>query len=443
MQLKNTLFYDENKQQDKAPWYLLLLIMVTGTIFYFLSQSAIGGFVPSPCLIGDKLQNWTAGINHYLGSHDRVADAAIIFYSAIGDIYVLFFFIYAFWKRSIRIVLPLFIFLILRQILQSLVTFPIAPGLIWHYPGFPALFASYNISSDFYFSAYVGINLLVTLELLRFKIRWLTVLGFCIVFLEAFIDIILRSHYTPDIYTSIITAIFAFLFATPFADAIDGYLKNKFGSYTRFFLISLIIVGVILFYTVQYYIGKKPLSTCGIVDALHQLTLPLNQYITSHVSVGNALLITMNSILDTLTLFILALSLITRNIRPFLILTFFFMLRQSLQILVSLPLPPFTFWHYPGFPSLLQTYGIANDLYFSGHTGVSFIAALELARFKKPWLTTLGFSIFIYEVISVIVMQVHYTMDVFTAMMTVLCLTDLCSHIAQPINRWLTKLVHR
>jgi hypothetical protein len=46
------------------------------------------------------------------------------------------------------------------------------------------------------------------------------------------------------------------------------------------------------------------------------------------------------------------------NVRPFLGLVIVLGLRQIMQALVALPAPPNLIWHYPGFPSLLVTYGV-------------------------------------------------------------------------------------
>ena len=55
-----------------------------------------------------------------------------------------------------------------------------------------------------------------------------------------------------------------------------------------------------------------------------------------------------------------------RAARPFLGLVIVLGLRQITQALVSLPALPNAIWHYPGFPSLRVTYGVANDYFYSG-----------------------------------------------------------------------------
>jgi len=49
-----------------------------------------------------------------------------------------------------------------------------------------------------------------------------------------------------------------------------------------------------------------------------------------------------------------------------------------MQAVCALPPPPNMIWHYPGFPSLLVTYHVANDFFFSGHTAIAVFGAIEL-----------------------------------------------------------------
>jgi len=431
---------DTNYPQKPA-WPLLFLIMFAGILISLFSEHLIGDKIPPTCHIGDALQDLLSPLNIYVSSREAVGNLLIILYSIFGDAIVLILIACAIVKSSIRPVLPLLVFMVLRQAMQLLVSFPVDPGLIWHYPGIPSLFLNYDISGDFYFSAYVGINILGALELQEiFRKKWLTTLNFLIAFLIIIIDMILRAHYTTDVYTSIITAVFAYLFTQQFVPPADHFLK-KMDKFSHFLLIFFICLGIAIIFMAQYFIGKKGIPTCGIKDVLQNLSLPFNQYLTGHVRLGDACLIVMSFLLDCMFVFMFIDTIYTRNIRPFLTFALFFLLRQTMQLLVSLPIPPHIIWHYPGFPSLLQDYQISNDLYFSGHAGISLIIALEMSSFGKRWLTTLGFSIFVFESLMVIAMQIHYTMDVFTAIMTVFCISDLSCHLAHPINRFLAKIM--
>jgi len=415
---------------------------MVGCMYLSLQTEHWIGAKPSPvCFIHDALQSWMAPINMYLTNHVTLSNVLMVMYSTIGDAVVFILILCAIVKGSVRPVLPLLVFMILRQLMQLLVSFPVDPSAIWHYPGFPSLFVNYEVDGDFYFSGYVGIVILAALEFKDiFHRKWLTICSFILVFFVVFTDLILRTHYSTDVYTSIITAIFAYLFMDQFIASVDKFLKkiDRFSHFLLIFLICLLIASV---FATQYYIQQNIPPTCGIKDLVQDFFLPFNEYLTTHKEIGNGVLIGMNLLLDGMFVLIVSDTIVTRNIRPFLTLVLFFLLRQTMQMIISLPMPPDTIWHYPGFPSLLQDYQISNDLYFSGHAGISLIAALELASFSKRWLTILGFSIFITECFLVISMQIHYTMDVFTAIMTVFCITDLSCHLAHPINRFLAKIM--
>jgi hypothetical protein len=77
-------------------------------------------------------------------------------------------------------------------------------------------------------------------------------------------------------------------------------------------------------------------------------------------------------------------------------------------------------WRHPGFPSLLVTYGTANDLFFSGHTAIAIYGCLELAHWGGPVAAVAGLAIALVEVSAVLVLRAHYTMDVFAGIITAL-----------------------
>ena len=56
----------------------------------------------------------------------------------------------------------------------------------------------------------------------------------------------------------------------------------------------------------------------------------------------------------------------------------------------------------------MVTYGVANDLFFSGHTAIAVFGAVELARLKRRWLGVLGCSIALFEVATVYAARALY-----------------------------------
>ena len=101
--------------------------------------------------------------------------------------------------------------------------------------------------------------------------------------------------------------------------------------------------------------------------------------------------------------------------RPFVALLILFAFRQVCQALCALPEPKDMIWRYPGFPSLLVTYGTGNDFFISGHTAVAVLGAIELARIGPLWLAITASVVAFLEATTVIVLRAHYTMDVLAA----------------------------
>jgi hypothetical protein len=88
-------------------------------------------------------------------------------------------------------------------------------------------------------------------------------------------------------------------------------------------------------------------------------------------------------------------------------------LHQIMQACVALPAPPGAIWHNPGVPHCSSPYSVAHDYFFSGHTAIAVLGACELGRFGRRWVTAGGVMIVCFEVVVVLVLRAHYTMDVF------------------------------
>jgi hypothetical protein len=191
--------------------------------------------------------------------------------------------------------------------------------------------------------------------------------------------------------------------------------------------LSVTAVALAIWFWTQSLIGARALPVAGIGDGLHTATASANSYLHTHAAAANALLIVSSAIIDLLAIFLLAKWIFGASARPFLGLVIVLGLRQIMQALVALPAPPNAIWHYPGFPSLLVTYGVANDYFFSGHTAIAVLAATEMARQGRRWLTGLAVLIVLFEVLAVLVLRAHYTMDVFAGIVTGLFAASLAS----------------
>lgn len=189
----------------------------------------------------------------------------------------------------------------------------------------------------------------------------------------------------------------------------------------------------------QSLIGGR---STGLVigDRLHDATASANLYLHAHPGAANLLLIVSSGIIDLLAIFLLARWIFAGTLRPFLALVIVLGLRQLVQSLVALPAPPNAIWHYPGSPSLLVTYGVSNDYFFSGHTAIAVVAVTEMAGLGERWLTALGVLIVVFEVSTVLILRAHYTTDVFAGLVTGLYAAYLarllCDRIRSEVESW-------
>lgn len=200
-------------------------------------------------------------------------------------------------------------------------------------------------------------------------------------------------------------------------------------------------VALAAWFWTQSLLGARPLPTAGLGDGLHQLTSPVNAYFLDHPRAANALLIGSSAGIDALAVFLLAGWLFGRSARPLLGLLILVGLRQIMQALCAIPPPPNVIWHYPGFPSLLVTYSVASDFFFSGHTAIAVFGAAQLSRLGKPWLTAFAWCLVVFEASTVIVLRAHYTMDVFTGAVTALWVDALLDRIVPAIDRRLARIL--
>jgi len=205
----------------------------------------------------------------------------------------------------------------------------------------------------------------------------------------------------------------------------------------RGLLLRLLVTGIVLalWFWTQSLIGARTAPESGIGDALHNVTAGLNSYFARNAGAADALLIVSSGLIDALGFFLLGRWLFGGSVRPFLGLFLLMTLRQVMQAICALPPPPNMIWHYPGFPSLLVTYHVANDFFFSGHTAIAVFGAIELSRLRRKWLTVVGVLLVVFEIATVLILRAHYTMDVFAGIVAALWVSRLSERISHRLDR--------
>jgi hypothetical protein len=209
----------------------------------------------------------------------------------------------------------------------------------------------------------------------------------------------------------------------------------------------IVAAGLGLWFLTQWLIGTRPatplgegeIPTVSSGDILFRLTKPVNEYLHENPRVADALLITSSGVIDALGIWLIAVSVFGSTMRPFLGLLILFALRQLSQAVCVLPAPDGMIWRYPGMPSLLVTYQVANDFFFSGHTAIAVFGGLQLTALKRPWWIALGILVAVFEMTTVIVLRAHYSIDVFTGAIAALWASSAAAQLAPRLDGWIAK----
>ena len=201
--------------------------------------------------------------------------------------------------------------------------------------------------------------------------------------------------------------------------------------------VGFVAVALVLWFWTQRLIAGKAPTGNRLGDRLHDWSAPLHGWLTAHPRAADATLIITSALIDIFGLYLFASAILGPTLRPFVAILILFALRQGCQAVCTLPTPPGAIWRHPGFPSLLVTYGTSNDFFFSGHTAISVLAALQLIHVAPPWLAAIGVGVAVLEAATVIILRAHYTMDVFAALFAAWGANALASRCAPAIDAWL------
>lgn len=205
---------------------IVLTLLALG--IWFWTQSLLAQRALPASGIGDALHLWTSGLNAYFNRSPAAANALLIGSSALIDAIGLFLLLRWFFGPSVRPFLGLVMLLSLRQILQALCALPAPPGMIWHYPGFPSALVTYKVENDFFFSGHTAIAVFGAMELARLGKRWLTTLAILVAAFEIAAVIVLRAHYTMDVFTGLLAAICVGQFCSRVSPRLDRWLTLRY-----------------------------------------------------------------------------------------------------------------------------------------------------------------------------------------------------------------------
>jgi PAP2 superfamily C-terminal len=207
-----------------------VLLIAAGLGGWFWTQRLLARRAWPAGRISDGLHEWTASLNLYLREHPRAANRLLIASSAIIDALGLFLLGGSVLGPSVRPFLGLLLLFVLRQVCQALTALPPPEGMIWRDPGFPSLLVTYGTATDLFFSGHTAIAVYGAVELARLGGPGLAALGAAIAVFEAATVLVVRAHYTMDVFTAIVVALWVAGVAGSIAPAADRLLAALVGS---------------------------------------------------------------------------------------------------------------------------------------------------------------------------------------------------------------------
>ena len=209
-------------------------------------------------------------------------------------------------------------------------------------------------------------------------------------------------------------------------------------SWTGVGLRAGVIAGaLVVWFWTQSLIARKAAAKDGIGDVVYDLTSRWHLYLSTNERAANAALIISSICIDLIGLALIGSAIFGPTFAPFLAMLIVFALRQICQSLCTLPPPPGIIWRNPGFPTLLVTYEVGNDFFFSGHTALAVLGAIEAAHFGPTWLAVLAAVIALGEMLIVLVLRAHYTLDVVAGAFAAFLAAEVAGKLSPVVNAWL------
>jgi hypothetical protein len=180
----------------------------------------------APALITDGFHRLTARLHQRLIDVPARANAMLIASSVVIDLLGLYLLGSAIFGSTIQPFLGLFILFALRQFCQAFCPLPPPQGMIWRNPGFPTLLVTYGTSCDLFFSGHTAIAVYGCATLATVLGPPGIVLGCVIVAFEIWAVLVLRAHYTMDVFAGAVTALYIHRVVIDWGPHVDAWINH-------------------------------------------------------------------------------------------------------------------------------------------------------------------------------------------------------------------------
>lgn len=203
--------------------------VVAGILAWFWSQTVLGKRAPKVAYevpLADGMHVFTARIHHRYATNEAAGNRLLIISSLVIDLLGAYLLCTAIFGESFRPFLGLAMLFALRQICQVLCPLPAPTGMVWRYPGVPAVLVTYGTANDLFFSGHTAIAVYAAATLAGDWGGGGLAIGLLVAIFEAATVLVLRAHYTMDVFTGIICALWVYSLSGTFAPWVDEVIRS-------------------------------------------------------------------------------------------------------------------------------------------------------------------------------------------------------------------------
>jgi hypothetical protein len=215
-----------------APWPVIGVrcgLVVAGIAAWYWTQAVLGKRAPKAGYevpLTDGIHLLTRRIHQRYATNEAAGDRLLIISSLVIDLLGAYLIGSAILGASIRPYLGLVMLFALRQICQMLCPLPAPSGMVWRYPGVPAILVTYGTANDLFFSGHTAIAVYGAATLAGHFGAWGLALGIAIGLFEAITVLVLRAHYTMDVFTGIVCALWVYSLSGQLAPWVDATIRH-------------------------------------------------------------------------------------------------------------------------------------------------------------------------------------------------------------------------
>jgi hypothetical protein len=218
-----------------APWPIIgvrVSLVAVGILAWYTTQALLAKRVPKVAHeipLTDGIHVLTRRIHERYATNLAAGNRLLIASSLVIDLLGFYLLASAIFGQSIRPYLGLVMVFALRQICQMLCPLPAPSGMVWRYPGVPAVLVTYGTANDLFFSGHTAIAIYGAATLAGHWGAWGLALGLAIAIFEAVTVLVLRAHYTMDVFTGIVCALWVYSISGTLAPWVDGVIRHWVG----------------------------------------------------------------------------------------------------------------------------------------------------------------------------------------------------------------------